>query len=157
MAYTPPPGGCLCGRFQYTSVFPPCQAITHRCAELIFVEICFCFMEYSFMNFSIFCTFVAAVPFFAGRGRGLFRRPGRFLAKFSSRIRFSNLHWAVLLNLHGAQAVKGKGGASHCTVRADLQITVNHYNKSHTPFLGRPGRPFSKPRPACRALLDVPI
>ena len=142
------------------SVYFSVPALSSDYPPLCRVDFCgnlFLFYGIFFHEFFNILYICCAVPFFAGRDRGLFRRPGRFLAKFSSRIRFSNLHWAVLLNLHGAQVVKGKGGASHCTVRADLQITVNHYNKSHTPFLGRPGRPFSKPRPACRALLDVPI
>ena len=87
----------------------------------------------------------------------LFRPPGCFLSGFSSNIRFFSHNRAVLLNLYGAQMVKGKGCKSHRSLRANLQITLNHYNKSHTPFLGRPSRPFSQPRPACRTLLTVPI
>ena len=70
---------------------------------------------------------------------------------------FFNHNRAVLLNLYGAQMLKGKGCKSHRSLRANLQITLNHYKKSHTPFLGRPGRPFSQPRLACRTLLTVPI
>ena len=107
--------------------------------------------------FENFVRLLQVFPSLQGRGRGLFRPPGCFLSGFSSNTRFFNHNRAVLLNLYGAQMLKGKGCKSHRSLRANLQITLNHYNESHTPFLGRPGRPFSQPRPACRTLLTVLI